>query len=234
MVDRIFPGSGVNSFLRSNSIIKGSDDTQENAKTLEEITTLDIPRPVVTSQSVEGYCPYRNRGGGVTGVMNSVKNGVSSGITRMRRFHPMGHVNYGGFSIGRLVIFILFLFIVVYIFTSPYVSRKMHDIKDTITSNTSSLASDIVGKRQGGLGNYSRSSLSDIKRRVDALSKYNKYSSGNYTTPSSSYKYNSYYSTPSSSHKYRGGTISMSNPINKDLVKKYKTNTVNYANKEIF
>lgn len=152
MVDRIFPGSGVNSFLRSNSIIKGSDDTQEGTKTLEEIATLDIPRTLEANHVTEGYCPYRNGGmGGISRVMSSVKNGVSNGMNRMRRFHPMGHVNYGGFSVVRLVIFIVFLFAVVYVFTSPYVSRKMNDIKDTITSNTRSLTSDIIGKREGGL-----------------------------------------------------------------------------------
>ena len=190
MVDRIFPGSGVNSFLRSNSIIKGSDDTQDGTKTLEEIATLDIPRTLEANHVTEGYCPYRNGGmGGISRVMSSVKNGVSNGMNRMRRFHPMGYVNYRGFSVVRLVIFIVFLFAVVYVFTSPYVSRKMNDIKDTITSNTSRLTSDIIGKREGGL---------KTNERFDRL--VNKY-----------LRTSSNHGSINSSSRFRGASSSLSN-----------------------
>lgn len=217
MVDRIFPGSGVNSFLRTNSIIKGSDDTQESTKTLEEIATLDIPRTLAAKQVTEGYCPYRNRGmGGISRVMSSVKNGVSTGMNRMRRFHPMGYVDYGGFSVVRLVIFIVFLFAVVYVFTSPYVSRKMNDIKNTITSNTSSFTSDIIGKREGGLKTpgYHTSELRRLidQYRQEAVNKqvHSKYQGGN------------------------GRTFQIRNPINRDVVNSYKSNLVDYSDGVIF
>ena len=223
MVDRIFPGSGVNSFLRTNSIIKGSDDTQDGTKTLEEISTLDIPRTLEANHVTEGYCPYRNGGmGGISIVMSSVKNGVSTGMNRMRRFHPMGHVNYGGFSVVRLVIFIVFLFAVVYVFTSPYVSRKMNDIKDTITSNTSSLTSDIIGKREGGL-NTSRNYDEIIKSARALRDKYRSRASS--LSSSSSY-----------GRKYTGGsgTIKIPNPINQNLVNKHKALMVDYSDGVIF
>lgn len=229
MVDRIFPGSGVNSFLRGNSIIKGSDDSQESAKTLEEITTLDIPRLDITPRTTESYCPYQKGG-----MLSSIKNGISTGMNRMRRFHPMGHVHYNGFSVGRLVIFILFLFIVVYIFTSPYVSRMMNNFKNTVTSNARSLTSDITGRYQGGYGSsYANASKSYVSRAKDDLR-----SNPAYQRLLDKYNINGSTSSRHSSHgsrdKMKGASIVSPVTKTETITSKLHKSLVNYSNKDVF